>query len=116
MGNVMRNLLRSGMIALLMVVGLLASGISGQLAAQPRHGLSTFGELKYKPDFKHFDYVNPAAPKGGRLALVGPGGVITFDTFNGFILKGDPAEGLGLLHDSLMVRAADEPDAVYGLS
>jgi microcin C transport system substrate-binding protein len=105
----MHGLLRS----VLMVS--LALGLSGRLSAEPRHGISAFGELKYKPDFKHFDYVNPSAPKGGRMALVGPGGVITFDTFNGFILKGDPAEGLALLHDTLMVRAGDEPDAVYGL-
>jgi microcin C transport system substrate-binding protein len=104
---------RVALVYLTLACGALA--ITEPLAAQPRHGLSAFGELKYAADFKHFDYVNPAAPKGGRLALVGPGGVITFDTFNGFILKGDAAEGLGLLHDSLMVRAGDEPDAVYGL-
>jgi microcin C transport system substrate-binding protein len=109
MGNLMGNLLRAGALVWLL------SGFAGPLAAEPRHGLSAFGELKYSADFKHFDYVNPLAPKGGRMALVGPGGVITFDTFNGFILKGDPAEGLQLLHDSLMVRASDEPDAVYGL-
>jgi microcin C transport system substrate-binding protein len=106
----MRGLMRSVVLVLLV-----AFGFSGPLAAEPRHGISAFGELKYKPDFKHFDYANPLAPKGGRMALVGPGGVITFDTFNGFILKGDPAEGLSLLHDTLMVRASDEPDAMYGL-
>ncbi len=79
------------------------------------HGLSAFGELKYGPDFKHFEYVNPDAPKGGRLAHIGPAATITFDSFNPFILRGDAAQGLNLLFDSLMVRAADEPDAVYGL-
>lgn len=83
--------------------------------AEESHGLSAFGELKYKRDFKHFDYVNPNAPKGGRFSLVGPGAVITFDTFNPFILKGDKAQGLGLLFDSLMTSSADEPDAMYGL-
>ncbi len=83
--------------------------------AEPRHGLSIFGELKYPPDFTHFDYVNPDAPKGGRLAMVGSGGTKTFDSFNNFILKGDAAQGLGYLFDSLMTRAQDEPDAVYGL-
>ena len=83
--------------------------------AEPRHGLSAFGELKYGARFKHFDYVNPDAPKGGRLSLIGPGARITFDSFNPFILKGDAAQGLELLYDSLMVRAADEPDSVYGL-
>lgn len=87
-----------------------------QAAAEgPRHGLSAFGELKYPADFKHFDWVNPDAPKGGRLALIGPVARTTFDSFNAFILKGDPAQGLGNLFDSLMTRASDEPDAVYGL-
>ncbi len=81
----------------------------------PRHGLSVFGDLKYPPDFKNFAYVNPDAPKGGRISLIGGTSITTFDSFNGFILKGDPANGLELLFDSLMVRANDEPDAVYGL-
>lgn len=79
------------------------------------HGLSTFGDLKYPPDFKHFEYVNPSAPKGGRMAMIGPAGRTTFDSFNAFILRGDAAQGLELLFDSLMVRASDEPSAVYGL-
>ena len=86
-----------------------------QAAAEPRHGLSSFGELKYPADFKHFDYVNPAAPKGGRIVTMGTGATETFDSFNSFILKGDAAQGLGLIYDSLMVRAGDEPDSVYGL-
>lgn len=80
-----------------------------------RHGLSIFGDLKYPADFKHFDYVNPDAPKGGRMSLIGPGSVTTFDSFNMFIIQGDNSQGLELLYDSLMVRAHDEPDAVYGL-
>ena len=84
-------------------------------AAAPSHGLSAFGELKYPADFSHFDYVNPQAPKGGKLAMQGTTGLNTFDSFNNFILKGDAAEGLDYLFDSLMVRAFDEPDAVYGL-
>ncbi|MEE8098646.1 MAG: extracellular solute-binding protein [Hyphomicrobium sp.] len=83
--------------------------------AEPRHGLSAFGVLKYPPGFSHFDYVNPDAPKGGRLSMIGTAGRITFDSFNNFILKGDPAQGLGLLFDSLMTRAFDETDAIYGL-
>jgi microcin C transport system substrate-binding protein len=83
--------------------------------AEPRHGLSVFGELKYASDFSHFDYVNPQAPKGGRIALIGPAAIETFDSFNGYILKGDPAQGYELMFDTLMARAMDEPDAVYGL-
>lgn len=90
-------------------------------AAEKRHGLSAFGDLKYPANFKHFDYVNPNAPKGGTLSMIGTAGRITFDSFNGYILKGNPAQGLGylteidLIFDTLMVRARDEPDAVYGL-
>jgi microcin C transport system substrate-binding protein len=80
-----------------------------------RHGISAFGDLKYPPNFTHFEYVNPNAPKGGRISQVGSGATLTFDSFNAFILKGDAAQGLPLLFDSLMVRAFDEPDAVYGL-
>ena len=83
--------------------------------AEPRHGLSVFGELKYAPDFKHFEYVNPDAPKGGRMSLVGPAAIRTFDSFNRFILKGDAAQGLTLLYDTLMEGAGDEPSSAYGL-
>lgn len=85
------------------------------LAAEKTHGLSAFGDLKYPPDFKHFDYVNPDAPKGGRLSTIGTAAVLTFNSFNPFIIKDDPAQGLDFLFDSLMVRANDEPDALYGL-
>ena len=89
------------------------------LAAQdgPRHGLSTFGELKYPAGFKHFDYVNPAAPKGGEIRTWE---LDTFDNFNPLILKGvaaagaDRNQGPDWLYESLMTRALDEPDAMYG--
>ena len=87
----------------------------GLATAEPSHGLSVFGDLKYKADFTHFDYVNPDAPKGGKLALIGPVPRDTFDSFNGYILTGDPVQGFDLMFDSLMARANDEPDAVYGL-
>lgn len=87
----------------------------GAAHAEPKHGLSIFGELKYPADFKHFDYVNPDSPKVGRMVTMGTGGATTFDTLNQFIQKGDAAQGLDLLFDTLMVRAQDEPDAMYGL-
>ncbi len=87
----------------------------GAIAGEALHGLSTFKDLKYKADFKHFEYANPDAPKGGKLSMIGTEARITFDSFNLFIRKGDPAQGLLYLFDSLMVRAYDEPDAVYGL-
>ena len=88
---------------------------AGAVADNGRHGLSAFGDLKYAPDFTHFGWVNPEAPKGGRIATIGTAALTTFDSFNSFILKGDPAQGLELMFDSLMTRATDEPDAVYGL-
>ena len=84
-------------------------------SAAPRHGLSAFGDLKYPEGFLHFDYVNPKAPKGGTLSQMSTSSVTTFDSFNRYILKGDSADGLELLFDSLMQRAWDEPDAMYGL-
>src|SRR5689334_24420760 len=91
------------------------ASLSTGVAADGRHGLSAFGDLKYPADFAHFGWVNPDAPKGGRLSTIGTAALTTFDSFNNFILKGDPAQGLELLFDSLMTRATDEPDAVYGL-
>jgi microcin C transport system substrate-binding protein len=99
----------------LFIAGGACLGTSAPVGAEPRHGLSIFGELKYPADFKHFDYVNPDAPKGGKASQIGPSGVTTFDNFNMFILKGDAAQGMELVFDTLMVRALDEPDAVYGL-
>lgn len=101
-----------GLTAALALLAPLAAQTAG---AEPRHGLSVFGDLKYPTDFKHFDYVNPDAPKGGKIVTMGTGGATTYDTFNGFILKGDAAQGLELLFDSLMVRAQDEADSMYGL-
>ncbi len=83
--------------------------------AERIHGLSAFGDLAQPEDFEAFAYVDPDAPKGGALSLIGWGGVTTFNSLNNYILKGDAAQGLELLFDSLMVRASDEPDAVYGL-
>ncbi len=79
------------------------------------HGVSAFGDLKYPPDFPHFDYVNPNAPAGGVYSSRGTGASRTFDSLNPFILKGEPAQGMSLVFDTLMTRAFDEPDAVYGL-
>ena len=72
-----------------------------------RHGLSLFGDLKYPPNFPHFDYVDPAAPKGGtvREAVIG-----TFDNFNTVVsgVKGVEAAGVELIYDTLLVSALDE--------
>jgi microcin C transport system substrate-binding protein len=76
------------------------------------HGHSMYGDLKYGPEFRHFQYVNPEAPKGGDIKLAAIG---TFDTLNPFVLKGVPAAGLGGTVDTLTVASEDEPFAQYGL-
>ena len=81
-------------------------------ALQDSHVLSTFGIHKYKADFTHFDYVNPDAPKGGKIRLSGIG---TFDSLNQFIIKGNPAGSIGLIYDSLFEGSYDEPLVAYGL-
>jgi len=79
-----------------------------------RHGLSLFDSLKYPPGFKHFDYVNPAAPKGGVIRLTGSG---TYDNFNLVVagVKGTQALGLGLVFETLMESSLDEVSTDYGL-
>ena len=76
------------------------------------HAFAMHGKPKYGEDFKHFEYVNPLAPKGGKLINEAMG---TFDSFNPFILKGVKAAGLGLIYDSLMVGSSDEAFTNYGL-
>tara|TARA_Y100001934_G_scaffold278243_1_gene378990 strand:+ start:1458 stop:3275 length:1818 start_codon:yes stop_codon:yes gene_type:complete len=76
------------------------------------HGYSLHGSLKYGPDFTHFDYTNPNAPKGGEIRLSSTG---TFDSLNPFIMKGLKAPGIGLIYDTLMKSAADEVASEYGL-
>ena len=110
--------------ALVLGTGALATGIAmprrAFAAPSPTHGMSSFGELKYPEDFRQFDYVNPMAPKGGRFAsqlsqTFGNQAPDTFNTLNAYVLQGEGAAGMNLTFDSLMVRALDEPDALYGL-
>ena len=84
------------------------------------HGLSAFGDLKYKPDFKHLDYVDPSAPRGGQFNFIPSSwgynqNYQTYNTLNGFAAKGDGPMGIEICYDSLVVGTADEPDSVYGL-
>src|SRR5436309_1405294 len=109
---------------LLLAAGAVASSFAQNAEAgydPERHGVSAFGDLKYPPDFKHFDYVSPNAPKGGVFSHIGATrafnqNFLTFNSLNSFILKGDGAQGMELTFASLMVRAEDEPDALYGLA
>ena len=81
--------------------------------AAPQHALTLYDEPpKYPEGFKHFDYVNPNAPKGGVFRQSGTG---SFDSLNPFSNKGTPAEGLELVYDTLMRQSLDEPFTEYGL-
>ena len=75
------------------------------------HAIAMHGAVKYSPDFKHFDYANPSAPKGGAMYLHRIG---TFDTFNGFIVKGNPAADVSRIYNSLCTQSADEALTMYG--
>jgi microcin C transport system substrate-binding protein len=112
--------------ALSLLAGAAAAGVGNRVApacAQnaDRHGMSAFGDLSYPPDFPHFNYVNPKAPKGGVFSQIGPNRQFnqsfqTFNSLNSFILKGDAAQGMELTFATLMVRSGDEPDAMYSLA
>jgi microcin C transport system substrate-binding protein len=112
-----RSLLRSGAVALAGPATGILPGLLGAAHAQEkawRHGLSLFGDLKYPAGFKHFDYVNASAPKGGAVRL---GGFGTFDNFNLVVsgVKGTIAAGINEIYDTLMVPASDEVSTEYGL-
>ena len=111
-----RTLLRSGAAAVVApAVGpLVLDSVARANEGEWRHGLSLFGDLKYPPGFKRFDYVNPNAPKGGAARL---GGLGTFDNFNLVVsgVKGNASAGLNELYDTLVVASLDEVSAEYGL-
>jgi microcin C transport system substrate-binding protein len=94
---------------------LFACGAPRALAADetPRqHAVSLVGAPKYGPDFKHFDWVNPDAPKGGRVRQWALG---NFDSLNPFPVRGTAAAGTTLIYDQLMSPSPDEPATAYGL-
>ena len=110
------------MVALRQSIGLscLALGLSALILGAPAHaeeikpvhGIAMHGAPKYPPGFKHFDYVNPDAPKGGDVRFGTRG---SYDNLNPFVLQGTPAIGLGRVFDTLLVHCFDEPFTEYGL-
>jgi len=96
------------------LAGLVRPAAAQGAAPNWRHGLSLFGDLKYPPDFKRFDYVNPNAPKGGAVRMLGLG---TFDNFNQVVagLKGQIEGAITLVYNHLMSPASDEVATQYGL-
>ncbi|RUQ75258.1 ABC transporter substrate-binding protein [Azospirillum doebereinerae] len=88
--------------------------LAGPLAAQEggSHAIALHGTPKYGPDFQHFDYADPNAPKGGEVKLMAMGG---FDNLNPFILRGQTAAGATLVFETLTVGSSDEAVTEYGL-
>ncbi|CAM2177407.1 microcin C transport system substrate-binding protein [Burkholderia cepacia] len=84
-------------------------------AAHAAYAIAQYGEPKYQPGFRHFDYVNPDAPKGGTLVLANPNRLTSFDKFNPFTMRGNPAPGIDMLFESLATGSSDEPASAYGL-
>jgi microcin C transport system substrate-binding protein len=113
-----RTVIRNAAVALAApVLGALPVAAAAQEKAQEKkwtHGLSLFGEPRYAAGFKHFDYVNPSAPQGGAVRQIAFG---TFDNFNQVVtgVKGNLANGLELINETLMSAALDEVSTEYGL-
>ena len=85
-------------------------------ASWAAHAYAQFGDIKYPAGFSHFDYVNPAAPKGGEIRMVPPTRPTNFDKFNPFTLRGTAPYGVGfLLIESLLTGNFEEPTTAYGL-
>ena len=103
-----RSLLRAATIA----IGFLTLAPAYADDPKSQHGIAMHGDLKYGADFKHFDYVNPNAPKGGKIRLGAIGG---FDSLNPFIVKGNAAGGAAFVYDTLLTSSADEAFSEYGL-
>ena len=112
---------RNGLIITAAAASLVWIGFApSQAVAEPTYGIAMIGEPALPPDFDHLPYVNPDAPRGGKITY---GVVGSFDSLNPYIVQGGStsARGLGdplygnLVFESLMARNADEPFTLYGL-
>lgn len=111
-----RSLLHTGLLSALVPA---LDGLAFVLSARAqspewRHALSLFDDVKYPPGFKHFNYVNPQAPKGGAVRTIAIG---TFDNFNLAVagVRGSLVGGIGSIYDTLMEPSLDEVSTEYGL-
>jgi microcin C transport system substrate-binding protein len=97
-------------------VFLITAGCLFGQAAQGATGIAQYGQPKYPPDFTHFDYANPDAPRDGNLVFANYDQSTSFDSLNPFILRGSPAPDVGhLLFDTLLQRSWDELASAYPL-
>ncbi len=74
------------------------------------YAFAQLGAPKYAVNFSHYDYVNPAAPKGGKITMAVVG---TYDNFNRYASRGNAGVGTGALYDSLFTNSDDEPGSYY---
>ncbi|WP_349370428.1 extracellular solute-binding protein [Salinarimonas sp.] len=109
-----RRLLTAAALALAVGFPPAISAQTAEDAGEWRHGAALMGEPRYEPGFAHFDYVNPDAPEGGMVRLGTQG---SFDNLNIIVagVRGELAAGLGLVYETLMTDAMDEPSTMYGL-
>lgn len=96
---------------LLLFIALFTFGVQAQ-AIKESYAFAVLGEPRYAFNFNHFDYVNPAAPKGGQITLSALG---TFDNFNRYALRGNPGARTEQLYDTLFTTSDDEPGSYYPL-
>lgn len=97
---------------LISIIMIIFISYTTSVKSEPMHGIAMHGNPKYLKGFKHLDYANPKAPKGGNLRLAVTG---SFDSINSFIIKGSAAAGRQYVFESLLGRVWDEPFSLYGL-
>ena len=105
-----RNIVLGSAIGLAVIFG--AMSLRADEAITKTHGFNFFGELKYPADYKHLDYVNPDAPKGGEISIWTMG---TFDSFNPYTRKGRAGALASAPFESLLDGTSDEVGTSYGL-
>ena len=106
----LRNIVVGSAIGLAVIFG--AMSLRADEAITKTHGFNFFGELKYPADYKHLDYVNPDAPKGGEISIWTMG---TFDSFNPYTRKGRAGALASAPFESLLEGTSDEVGTSYGL-
>ncbi|URN98001.1 extracellular solute-binding protein [Leclercia adecarboxylata] len=99
-------------VRIILLLVALISGFSQAQTIKESYAFAVIGEPKYAINFDHYDYVNPAAPKGGTVTLAANG---TFDNFNRYALRGVAAERTDALYDTLFTTSDDEPGSYYPL-
>jgi microcin C transport system substrate-binding protein len=108
--SILRNFVVGSAIGLAVIFG--AMSLRADEAITKTHGFNFFGELKYPADYKHLDYVNPDAPKGGEISIWTMG---TFDSFNPYTRKGRAGALASAPFESLLDGTSDEVGTSYGL-